>query len=119
MIKSFNNKRKMNINNYYDSCSSLSSKTMTILMALSLSLFFIQVILFSIQVNDFYHLLEKYNIYLNDTTKSTVNFVAYLVFILPTLILLLDNPLYKIQQLLSRKNNPKVTMNNMSNNILQ
>ena len=91
---------------------------MKLLSILSLSLFFIQVIIFSIHVNDFYHFLEENNIYLNDTMKSTVAFVAYLLFILPTLILVLDNPLYKVQQFLSRKNNPKITVNDMNNKMI-
>lgn len=118
MIKSFNNRRRININNFYTSCSNLSPKTIKILMIISLSLFFIQLTIFSIHVNDFYHFLENYNIILNDTMKSTVNFFAYLLFILPTLILVLDNPLYKAQQLLSRKNNPKITINDMTNKMM-
>ena len=50
--------------------------------------------------------------------KSTVDFVAYLLFILPTLILVLDNPLYKVQQFLSRKNNPKITISNINNKMI-
>lgn len=118
MIKSFNNKRRINLNNYYNSCATLNTKTMKILSILSLSLFFIQVIIFSIHVNDFYSFLEEHNIYLNDTMKSTVDFVAYLLFLLPTLIIVLDNPLYKVQQLLVRKNNPKITISDMNNKML-
>lgn len=118
MIKSFNNKRRTNLNNYYNSCNNLSSNTIKILIILSLSLFFIQVIIFSIHVNDFYSFLEEHNIYLNDTMKSTVDFVAYLLFILPTLILVLDNPLYKVQQFLTRKNNPKITISDMNHKML-
>ena len=91
---------------------------MKLLWILSLSLFFIQVIIFSIHVNDFYHFLEENNIYLNDTMKSTIDFIAYLLFILPTLILVLDNPLYKVQQFLSRKNNPKITISDMNNKMM-
>lgn len=118
MIKSFNNKRRININNYYKSCNNLTPKTIKLLWILSLSLFFIQVIIFSIHVNDFYHFLEEHNIYLNTTTKSTIDFIAYLLFLLPTLILLLDNPLYKVQQFLSRKSNPKINMNDMNNKMI-
>ena len=118
MIKSFNNKRRININNYYKSCNNLTPKTMKLLWILSLSLLFIQVIIFSIHVNDFYHFLEEHSIVLNATMKSTIDFIAYLLFILPTLIFVLDNPLYKVQQFLSRKSNPKINMNDMNNKMI-
>ena len=60
MIKSFNNKRRINLNNYYNYCATLNTKTMKILSILSLSLFFIQVIIFSIIKNN-----DKDNIHNN------------------------------------------------------